>query len=144
MGANKTSLLGAPLIHFLPNREILITKEKKRGRLHYGLTSAGWVLMEDENRKYFVQPLCPVCYCDAEEDHPFELPCCKNKIHAECFLHQVASGTKNIATGEKARKYETTHLKCCFYRNLYTEKQDDFHYKREIYETLREVQPDYW
>jgi len=141
--ATKT-LLGAPLIHFLPNREILIKEVKKLRRLQFGLTSAGWVLMEDESQKYFVQPLCPVCYCDAEEDHPFELPCCKNKIHAECFLHQIESGTKNIATGEKARKYETMHLKCCFCRDLYTKKQDDFRYRREIYETLRKVQPDYW
>lgn len=133
-----------PIIHFLPNRKILISEFKELRSLKFGLTSAGWALMKDKNQSYFENETCPVCYCDADEDFPFKLPCCGNKIHAECFLHHVQSGTKNIATGAKARKYESAHLKCCFCRDMYTEKKDDFRYKREVYEACRTVNPDYW
>lgn len=142
----KVPEIGQPLIFLLPNREIDISDVKERQGAKFGLTSAGWVLMKDRNTNYFHQPLCPICFCDAEaeEDHPFKLPCCGNTIHAECFLHQVESGSKNIATGEKARKYESTHLKCCFCRELYTEKQNDFRYKQEICHALRQENSDYY
>jgi len=118
---------GKLLLHLLPGREIRFSEEKKffgasSGRNYFFVkTTAGWALVKVEGLdSYFESPTCPVCFCGVEDEPSFKLPCCKNHLHAECFMHQIKSGHFDRES-RKARKYDFMHLKCPCCRTLYDE-----------------------
>lgn len=138
-----------PLLHLLANREYTFSEEKevsqKGQKFLFGKTSAGWLLIRGLD-SYFESPNCPVCFCDAEDGDPvFELPCCKNKIHAECWMNQIKSGHFDRDSKE-ARKYDFGHLKCPCCRKMYVTDASDntFRWSMPISSAVNKVDSNFW
>lgn len=82
----------------------------------FGKTSAGWLLMRHDNLVYVAEEACPTCLCEMSEEPSFLLPCCKNKLHAQCFIRQIDSFKSGL--------WRETHICCPLCRQNYFEGAD--------------------
>jgi len=112
---------GRPVLYLLPDREILFTEVHETTDYKYGKITNGWVLMKFKDEVFFEEDPCPVCYCPP--DNAITLPCCNNKMCADCFLMQLKSGAK-----QDAKKYDMTHMRCPFCRDIYHNHWGQFKY----------------
>jgi len=131
------------LLYLLPERDVLVKKKKSFDTNTFGKTTAGWVLMRNENgEEYFYTLDCPVCLCDVEDGGHFVLPCCKNLLHVDCFMHQLRTGYES--TQAKKAKFDLTHLKCPYCRSLYTEPERSFRWSNGINAKVSGQDPRFW
>jgi len=97
----------------------------------FGKTPAGWLVLSHDNVVYFEEEACPTCLCAISEEPHFELPCCGNKLHADCFIQQMKSFTGGF--------WSESHITCPLCRENYFGEGRTSRYFWVDYHSLNDV-----